>query len=413
MRGQRYGVQVSRGSYAGPSDVHLAPRGFALGQGAAAVSVPDAAIATAWAAGGWARTLLRWVVGLSDRLVGVVVHPAGDLVLDIATFAQRAEGFDDPDSRAFTAFFDLGADRETMTASSYGMAAFGLPEVHATLSSMDDDVEFDRAHEAILRVCHQMHRDARRPADGQLLRVPVGLEVGNAPLELDNPEMDSGAAMSWTVRSQPDAIALTRNGKPLDTDALWQAAAAGGAAMGYSAYRRMLLRSLERSFEITQVAQADFHQQRAPVPPNEVRVYRQRDGRCLLITCGYGRLRQPGGVESKGSAFLELALELSDHHPDIAKALSTLGRLLHARPTGETPIVPGDRLRLPMYGLDRFLFLPLIKVTPRRGPSIQLVSPLPLTEDEYRRVSQRGTFDPNEFDQAVRDRWLTVVGKPR
>src|SRR3954467_13932280 len=33
MRGERYGVQVSRGRYAGARDVHLAPRRFALGQG--------------------------------------------------------------------------------------------------------------------------------------------------------------------------------------------------------------------------------------------------------------------------------------------------------------------------------------------------------------------------------------------
>ena len=63
-------------------------------------------------------------------------------------------------------------------------------------------------------------------------------------------------------------------------------------------------------------------------------------------------------------------------------------------------------MRLEMYGLDRLLFVPLGVVKPRHGPDIHVWSPLSLTEDEYKSVSKKGSFDPKNYDQRVRDRWL-------
>jgi hypothetical protein len=90
-----------------------------------------------------------------------------------------------------------------------------------------------------------------------------------------------------------------------------------------------------------------------------------------------------------------------------------MGFALHTKSPGEAPIKPGDRLRQEILGFDRFLLLPIRTLSlVEGGPSVEILSPLPLTPDEYKTISDRHTFNSEDYDQTVRDRWLGATDKP-
>jgi hypothetical protein len=410
---RRFGAHFSQAPYSQKLDRRFVSADFDAGRSSLTILVepqPSQASGAAWGPDGWARVLLKGIRGVRKHLVGVVVHGAGDVVFDIETFNRRSGDVDSNDTRAFTAFFDLGVDHGRKVLSSYGMKALGLPEVFTQLANLEDDVEYERAQEAIMFVCNRLSWDARSMPDGTVLDIPVGLEVGSAPIEQDNPNMQDGPAVRWTVHADNQGLKLTRDSALIDPAKLWTAA--GPKPLSYIAYRHLYFGRLEKELGLVKVAEKYFYRQRSPIPINEVRVYRNQAGHYLLSTCGYGRLLQPGGTEAAGSAHIELALELSDHHPQIANAISMMGFGLHSKSPGEVPIKPGDRLRLEILGFDRFLLLPMRTLRlSNDGPSVELVSPLPLTPDEYKAISDSRTFDPKDYDQAVRDRWLGAIGK--
>src|SRR5581483_2862432 len=113
----------------------------------------------------------------------VVVHRAGNVVVAGDEWLRVTRDAHEPGRRPFLAWVDLG-NRDGWL-QTYGMEPLWLPDVEApsVREGVDDDDAYQRAHEAVQFACHHMVHRARPLEAGEVLEVPLCVQVGSGPHE--------------------------------------------------------------------------------------------------------------------------------------------------------------------------------------------------------------------------------------
>jgi hypothetical protein len=88
------------------------------------------------------------------------------------------------------------------------MDAFGLPEVSARVDP-SNECERLRAHEAVLYAAYRMVREKRELAAGEMLEVPIGLEIGALPVR-----PPAAAAVAYSVAPRRGGLTLEARPRP-------------------------------------------------------------------------------------------------------------------------------------------------------------------------------------------------------
>jgi hypothetical protein len=364
-----------------------------------------------WSAEGALRAATLVAAGLlrSGAALGVVVHPAVEVLHDATGWLARAGNPTDPRSRPIAAWIDLARDESALTVS--GLEAMGLPAVSVALSPEPAADEHERAHEAVLYAAKTMAEQNRPLREGEVLRVPLGVAIGAMPLRSRNPELDAATSVAYQVQDHGGMLLLDPLEAAPSPASLWDEARASGRPISYLAYRHLLLSGLRRQGWV-EVATLSADAPGA-TPTHEVVVFALPQGGFVTTTCGIGRVAQPKGRADEGSANVELTLPLSGHHPAIAQTLSVMARAFHGRGPDAPAIGAGQRVTfahpVPPLQVEVVVMGALGVVQPPAGPPIALLAPVIMTREEAASVPEGsiGAWIEREGSSPeVAGRWL-------
>lgn len=123
-----------------------------------------------------ASRLVRALLASGGR--GIVLHRAGQLVLEGEDVLRRLGDLENPDVRPFGAWMDWALTPDRRAYRTLGMATLGGEDVEIALSNPDAEVEVDSAESALLFACMLQVRENRFLADGELFHVPKDVRVG-------------------------------------------------------------------------------------------------------------------------------------------------------------------------------------------------------------------------------------------
>lgn len=345
--------------------------------------------------------------------LGVVIHPAGDVVYSPRRWSHRTSGRSRPQWAPSLAWTDWG--HQDGVASSSGLGAFGLPEVVVDLQqlgTLSGDEVWHRAQEAMLAAITTMVARGTPLEENELLKVIAGTEFSGAPLQFDNLGLDEPAAETdtfafWGCQPvgrfirlvPPPMLSLSSRFKVLQDVGL----------MPHPAYRWLFLERLKAQGYI-KVAAVRPHQP-PDSPAFEVLVLQHEEGeRFLTITCGLGRVAQPNGTEEGENQYIEFAVEFSTHNPPLAHALGTLALLLHCRSPDAAPIGRGHRVQTPPdeFRYEWAVYDSLPDLDLGGSSPIRLYQPLFMSEHERSEVPLGQIADWIEANRGqVLSRWLT------
>jgi hypothetical protein len=132
-----------------------------------------------WAEDGTLRRASRLVRALllsGGR--GMVLHRAGQIVLEAQDVVRRFGNLEDPDVRPFGAWMDWALTPDRRAYRTLGMATLGGEDVEIALANPDAEVEVDSAESALLFACMLQVRENRFLTDGELFHVPKDVRVG-------------------------------------------------------------------------------------------------------------------------------------------------------------------------------------------------------------------------------------------
>ncbi|HZI15644.1 MAG TPA: hypothetical protein VE153_35050 [Myxococcus sp.] len=339
-----------------------------------------------WAPDGKLRVLSRLMDVLARAGTSVVLHRAGTRVVDSQRFVRMLGNLEDPECRPFPAWLDCCRVDDGRIMRTYGMDAFGLPDLWLKLDAPEDPWHIQRAAEAVQFPAYIMMRENRLLADGERVEVPVGLLPGAWPSRLD------GDRDAFVVRAGGTAWMLERVPGGPDAFARWARASAPRRAdpshVAPNSYQALFVHGLERVLPGELLAELSPPDQEG-LPPHRVLV-RTRDAAegYVLITNGFGRVPQPGGDVDAGNVHQELAAWMDSHDPQKASALSTLGLLMHVHSGGDEAWKAGDTLVLPepLLGLRHFVLArgPEVHLPP--GSPVQVLWVIPVSGAEYAQV---------------------------
>lgn len=377
--------------------------GLPGGDRLARIALGTDALGDPWGENGAARDVSRLVALLAPHAVGVVLHRAGELVLPIDEFVRMLGDLDDPECRPFAAWIDVGMfDRDGVRMyGTFGMDAFGLPDVAAPVDS-DDRWSRSRRHEAVLYASQIMVRENRVLAAGDALRVPLRLTIGAWPPDLEGKDDaiayavggDDGALVTLAPVDEPDAGAAWRDRRE---------------TIAVNAYQALFDRGLAEL--VPSDLERDVGTNDAGVMPHVVEVRMRHDGRgYLVVTNGFGRVPQPD-VPRPDCAFIEVGAWAPMHTLALVSIVGTLAHQAHLSSEGWKPC---DTLGAPIeeLGIGGFVLADGGVVSMGDGPSVRLLLLVPLDDTEYAQVRGGGAADwlaANPVDPGRWDRFLANV----
>jgi hypothetical protein len=109
---------------------------------------------------------------------GLVLHRAGQLVLEREDALRRLGDLEDPDVRPFGAWVDWALTSDRSAYRTLGMPTLGGEDVEIAVTNPDAEVEVDSAESALLFACMLQVRENRFLKDGELFHVPKDVRVG-------------------------------------------------------------------------------------------------------------------------------------------------------------------------------------------------------------------------------------------
>jgi hypothetical protein len=355
-----------------------------------------------WRMGGPMRSLSRLARALAEHATGVVLHRAGDLVVEADEFVRMLGDLDDPECRPFAAWLDVSVTEGSggvKLYASFGMDAFGLPDV-ATPVDVDSRWSRLRAHEAVLVACYRMVDQNRPLGDGELLRVPLCSRIGAWRPALD----EDDAAFTYLVSDHGSRLRL-EGSKAAPPSALWNERRGGRIAP--NAYRALFDAAIHATIPNELVD--DMEPETATGVPHRVQVRARDDGRgVMIVTNGVGRQPQPG-VELDDWAHVELAAWVPEPHAALAELVGTLASSMHSDGSGAWR--PGELLGAPIadLGIGGFLLADGGSVEMFGGPTVRLLLMVPLAPSHYRRVRREGAEAWLAKHRIDARRWLPFI----
>jgi hypothetical protein len=339
-----------------------------------------------WGPHGAMRELSRLVVALLARGAGVILNRAGDLVVDGESFVRMLGDLDDPECKPFAAWLDIAIVNEPRVYATFGMAAFGFPDV---LVPVDPASSWDRSrsHEAVLYAAYRMIRENRELEEGEALRVPVGLRVGAWPVALSE-----GDAVEYAVAVRDGMLALQPGPNSVVPGQRWAAATSSAnpdliAPNTYQAFFSGQLAELYPSHVVTETPCEN-----PAVPPHSVQVRKSHDRPgYFIVTNGFGRLIQPGGDEV-GVLHAEVFAWVEHQSLALVSLVGRLGTIMHSREPGGAAWKVGDTLglSLPELGIGGFVLAKGGDVAMPGGAPVTLLMIVPLTASEYEGIRRGG-----------------------
>lgn len=351
---------------------------------------------------------------VDDGALGVVIHQAGEVLFSARAWAHRTQRLGQPEWMPVLAWMDLG-NRDGVVLS-HGLRAFGLPEVavvREALGRLDDDEAWDRSQEAVLAAASTMVARAAPLANGEQLQVTAGTEFSGSPPQFDNLGLDEPLADVfgvWTAARLEHVIRLEPLPMPPLAERFAMLQAVGTTP--YPTYRRLFLDRLA-CLGYQKVAFV-WPRQIPEVPAHEVIVLEHAERRRFLVTtCGLGRVPQRGGTPENENQFMEFALDLPTHSPQIAQTLAVLSWMSHLKDPDSQPIGPFHRSAV--FGVP----YPYPWVVYDRLPDLNLGAEVPVTllqplfmsaeEREATPIGHIAEWIEQHRTEALR-RWLPVTG---
>jgi hypothetical protein len=142
-----------------------------------------------------------------------------------------------------------------------------------------------------------------------------------------------------------------------------------------------------------------------------------RGGGVRVLTVGFGRREQPYAVGGM-PRHVELLADATRGGPEIAAALTRLGRFMHdeARPI-DVRFTPFESLRLEeeLFGIGFFIFVPVAEVVFGERV-VTVLRVIPADEEEYTFIRMRGDgaarawWREHQGDPSIEARWASVLG---
>lgn len=123
-----------------------------------------------------ASRLLRTLLLQNGR--GVVLHRAGELLLQAEDALKRLGQLEDPAVRPFGVWVDWALTPDRRAYRTLGMETLGGEDVEIAIDNPDADVELDSAESALLFACMLQVRQNRFLEDGEVFHVPKDVRVG-------------------------------------------------------------------------------------------------------------------------------------------------------------------------------------------------------------------------------------------
>jgi hypothetical protein len=334
------------------------------------------------------RALSRLIRILAPHATGIVLHRAGELVVPETRFVEMLGDLDDPECCPFAAWIDVAVTERggQKLYATFGMDAFGLPDVSAPVDPTDRWSR-SRRHEAVLFASYTMVRQNRELASGELLKVPLRTQIGAWPVDLVNKE----AMTTYSIQEDGAALQL----RPVD-ESHAKAAWRDGVSV-LNAYQALFDFGLVDVFPSDLLRDVPAH---GTTTPHAVEVRGRLDGRgFLVVTNGFGR----------GQLHLEVGAWVREHSFDLVKLVGALGALSHASESG--PWKVGDTVGAPVeeLGIGGFVLADGGHVGMGGGPTVQILLLVPVTPADYAHVRGGGALDwlaKNPLDERSWDPFL-------
>lgn len=265
----------------------------------------------------------------------IIIHGAGEVAYPSAEVRRRTTAHEAPFTHAFV-WIDVGTTPPAVW--TMGLATFGLPELYAHATGrLDEDERHARGVEAVLTAVNRMAHEQHVWAEGDVVVVPPGIELGGHAPSYTNVALTWDGAPRWRVSAQGDARLLEPEAPLAPLAEAWAAACApGGQPLPYPAYKHLYVRALSAHGQ--RLIHTRAGRRVDGIPPYEVLVLERAQGGYLLTTCGMGRLAQPGGHVDDDNAFVELVIAAPAHDADLADMLGIVGFALHGKGPGAPPI---------------------------------------------------------------------------
>ncbi len=367
-------------------------------------STPDA-----WAMDGELRILSKVALRLLSLGTGIVVHRAGQVVYPAQHWTRLLGDLDDPACRPFGAWTDIGFSDDRKQLKCWGMSVSSHHDVAVEFADHESDDEYIRARCALLLACSRMVHENRQLSEGETVEVPWGIEVGALPVVVRDSARD---ATTTTYELVDEGFVLRPKHVGASLAEQWQRVNSGAnEPLSFAAYKELFLSTLKRDSGFEEIASMDFDDIPAELPEHEAIVFQRGDGNFAVVTCGLGRICQPNGAVVDDTAHVEFMVVVSEHHPNIAVALSYLGRYFHGRDEDAPPWEPEHRISFdePLGPARSFALGFIGNVELEHGPPITLLGPTAMTDREHESISVDSVPEwlaEHGNDIEVRDRWL-------
>ncbi len=354
-----------------------------------------------WAIDGNLRHLSRLVRTLADQATGIVIHRAGDLVVPADEFVRMLGDLEDPECRPFAAWLDVGiTDRNgEKVYATFGMDAFGLPDVLVP-ANPDDRFSRSRRHEAVLFACYVMVRENREFKTDEILRVPVRMNIGAWPVELEGKD----AVFTYSIADDGSLLKLVPV-EEIDPVREWRERRDSIAA---NAYQALFDRGLSDAIPSDLVR--DVAARNPDVIPHSVEVRALHDGRgFMIVTNGFGRSPQHA-PEREDCTHLEVAAWVPTHVFELVQLVGTLAGHAHSSTKAWKP---ADTLGAPIdeLGIGGFVLADGGAVNMGGGPTVRLLILVPLAPNEYESVRGGGAANWLSEHPVDEHRWAPFVAK--
>ncbi len=370
----------------------------------------------AWLEAGHARAMSRLAKIFLARGLGLVVHRAGELLVPASRFLARLGDLDDPENVPFAAWITLRPVEDGAAFSSFGLRAFGLPEVRVEGRAAPGTWASARRFEAALFACYCLCR-AMWIEDG-LFEVPRRIQIGSGRPELCDPvdverweASAEGTGKDLSGNVAPIVMVLRHRDDSDDAGAMWAAASRAGASdpskLGHGGYEALYLNGLMTWLELGQVRMISCLRERIP---HRLVTLRGDGPHLVLTTSGIGRVAQPGGERARGSDHVEIgAFAPAELAHEIAEVVLVLAGLVH---DAKKP-APFEPWSLSTTSLATFLLRPWGPVAMGPGAPVTLLELVPLDPAEVALAqtspSARQALSGGWDQPASARRWLTNV----
>jgi len=246
-----------------------------------------------------------------------------------------------------------------------------------------------------------MVRENREFSAGESLQVPVRMNIGAWPVELDGDE----AAFTYAVTDDGWLLKLVPT-EEFDPAVQWRERS---SAIAVNAYQALLDRGLADAIPSELVR--DVAAKNPGTIPHSVGVRARHDGRgFMIVTNGLGRVAQRDS-ERANCTHIEIAAWVPAHSFELIELVGLLASDAHSSTTGGWK--PADTLTAPIdeLGIAGFVLADGGAVDMGGGASVRLMLLVPLGPNEYERVRGGGAADWLSKNDVDERRWAPFLAR--